>query len=103
MEIKRTIFWTRVATDDKVIYTYQNGWFNLFIIFILGGLIAIPILGWILGISFIFYWYVYPAPGKELRQVMKNNQVLMNGQYFSSSNPMTITVDRKIYDFVTKA
>jgi hypothetical protein len=101
MEIKKTMFWTRVATDNQVVYTYKNGWFTyLVVIPVLCVLASIPVIGWgILGL-WIFYWYISPAPGRELRQVMKSNQVSLKGQRFSSKNPLTVTVDRSVFDSV---
>lgn len=104
MEVKRTMFWTRVATEDQVVYTYKNGWFTYLVVLpILCILMIIPVIGWFILGLWIFYWYVFPAPGRELRQIMKSNQVSMKGQKFSSTNPYTVTVDRKVFDSVVNS
>jgi hypothetical protein len=99
LDRNETFFWTRVVQDDKVVYTYRN--YKIFYFCILPLLVsftAIPVIGLIPLLSWIFYWGIYPRPNKEIAQLLKEVRGNAMGSKFSSENPMRLTFSRTDFD-----
>ena len=94
-----TFFWTREVQDDKVVYTYRN--YKIFYFCILPLLMsftAIPVIGLIPLLSWIFYWGIYPRPNRELKQMLQGAQFVGTGSKLSTENPMRLTFSRADFD-----
>ncbi len=99
LDRNETFFWTRVVQDEKVVYTYRN--YKIFYFCILPLLMsftAMPVIGLIPLLSWIFYWGIYPRPNKEITQLLKEVRGNAMGSKFSSENPMRLTFSRTEFD-----
>ncbi len=99
LDRKETFFWVRKFQDDKVVYTYKN--YTIFYFCILPLLIlfaAIPVIGLIPILGWIFYWGIYPRPKKEISQLLKEAECGATGSKFSAVNPMRLTFSRTDFD-----
>ena len=99
LDRKETFFWVRKFQDDKVVYTYKNYKIFYFCIFPLLILFtAIPVIGLIPILGWIFYWGIYPRPNKEINQLLKEAECGATGSKFSAVNPMRLTFSRTDFD-----
>lgn len=99
LDRKETFFWVRNVQNDKVVYTYKN--YTIFYFCILPLLIlftAIPVIGLIPILGWIFYWGIYPRPNKEINQLLKEAECAATGSKFSAVNPMRLTFSRTDFD-----
>lgn len=99
LDRKETFFWVRNVQNDKVVYTYKNYKIFYFCIFPLLILFtAIPVIGLIPVLGWIFYWGIYPRPNKEINQLLKEAECGATGSKFSAVNPMRLTFSRTDFD-----
>ena len=97
MQEKRSFYWIRTITEDKVVYTSRTG-NRILSVFLIVPLAIIPVVGWAVCIWLLYYSVRGTAFEREIRKLTREGQVSVSGARFSTSNPVRVTVDRQTFD-----